>query len=71
MLNLEFLGVAIVGQAAKDYEKAYQKNDQKAMDELEGWFKGEDFESLNLSADGAKVLEIIQERLKANGGKLR
>ena len=71
MKNLEYLAAAIVGQAAKDYETAYQKNDSKALEELENWFTGEGFESLNLSADGSKVLELLKERLRINGGKLR
>lgn len=71
MQNLEYLAVAVLGQAAKDYETAYQKKDQKALKELEDWFTGEGFESLNLTADGAKILDMLQERLEANGGKLR
>lgn len=71
MKNLEFLAVAIVGQAAKDYETAYQKKDQKALRELEDWFSGEGFESLGLESDGARVLSDIQDRLESNGGKLR
>lgn len=71
MKNLEFLAVAIVGQAAKDYETAYKKNDKKALKELEDWFSGEGFESLGLASDGARVLSLIQERLETNGGKLR
>lgn len=71
MKNLEFLAVAIVGQAAKDYETAYQKKDQKALRELEDWFTGEGFESLGLASDGARLLSLIQDRLESNDGKLR
>ena len=71
MQNLNYLAVAIVGQAAKDYEEAYQKKDQKALRELEDWFTGEGYESLGLAADGDRILYMLQDRLETNGGKLR
>lgn len=70
MKNVELLAVAIVGQACEDYEKAYQKGDQKEMNEIADWFKGDGFESLNLQADGENIVELMNDRLRRHG-KLR
>ena len=61
------LSVAILGQACKDYEAAYHKENWKEMGKIKEWFSSDEFRNLELDVDGEEIVEILDRRLKMYG----